>query len=83
MLYYVERGVEFTNQYGDIDESFYNSMEGMYLAAAGWIVKHSLQSAFRERCEEVVQNTRNIGWGFHDTLGDIFGEHFEQEGDHV
>ena len=27
MLFYVETGVEFTNDYGDIDEPFYNSME--------------------------------------------------------
>lgn len=30
MLYYVEKGVEFTNNYGDIDQSFYSSIESMY-----------------------------------------------------
>ncbi|MGM0460599.1 MAG: hypothetical protein ACQERO_14735 [Bacteroidota bacterium] len=28
-LYYVETGTEITNEYGDIDERFYNSMESM------------------------------------------------------
>lgn len=30
MLFYVEQGVEFTNEYGDINEQFYISMEDMY-----------------------------------------------------
>lgn len=30
MLYYVELGVEYTNSFGDIYESFYSSMETMY-----------------------------------------------------
>ena len=30
MLFYVEQGVKFTLAYGDIDEAFYASMEGMY-----------------------------------------------------
>ena len=34
-LFYVEQGVKFTNAYGDIDEPFYNSMEGMYEKAIG------------------------------------------------
>lgn len=30
MLHYVAQGVNFTDQYGDIDEPFYNSMEKMF-----------------------------------------------------
>ena len=30
MLFYVEQGVKFTLAYGDINEAFYSSMEGMY-----------------------------------------------------
>ena len=30
MLFYVEQGVKFTNEYGDIEEAFYNSMESMF-----------------------------------------------------
>lgn len=33
MLFYVETGVKFTNDFGDIDESFYSSMEKTYVAA--------------------------------------------------
>ena len=76
MLYYVEIGVRFTREYGDIDEPFYNSMEGMYEKVMNYIAENELQEAFKDRCRKVVVNTSNIGWGFHDTLSDIYEEHF-------
>src|SRR5215210_7150494 len=33
MLFYVETGVKFTNDYGDIDENFYSSLEKTYVQA--------------------------------------------------
>jgi hypothetical protein len=72
MLFYVEQGVKFTNSYGDIDESFYNSMESMYEKAVEWIIKYEMQSTFEERCQRIVKDTSGIGWGFHDTLSEIY-----------
>jgi hypothetical protein len=40
MLFYVEMGVRYTNQYGDINESFYTSMESMYENATKHISYH-------------------------------------------
>ena len=71
MLYYVEMGVEFTNTYGDIDEDFYNSVEGMYEAVVNDINKCQDSKIFRvysDRLKSVIDNTRGIGWGFHDGL---------------
>jgi len=34
---------------------------------------------FYDRFEDLVTSTRNIGWGFHDTLGDIFYEALPEE----
>lgn len=76
MLFYVETGVEFTLAYGSIDEPFYNSMEGMYEKAAQHIVRHGLQDRFEPRCSKIVDDTRDIGWGFPDALGEIYDEHF-------
>lgn len=76
MLYYVEMGVQFTNTYGDINVSFYSSMETMYEQAARLIVANELHDEFETRCKEIVDDTRNIGWGFHDALADSFAEHF-------
>ena len=76
MLYYVEAGVRFTNAYGDINERFYLSMERMYASALAHITKHGLEEEFKPRCARIVENTSHIGWGFHDTLSEIYGDHF-------
>lgn len=77
MLYYVEIGVEYTVEFGDIDETFYNSMERMYASAVKYIDEREMQYQFEERCRKIVDDTSDIGWGFHDNLGDIYAEYFE------
>jgi len=72
MLFYVEQGVKFTNAYGDIDEPFYISMEGMYEKAVANIVKQGLQDMFLRRCRRIVEETSGTGWGFYDALSDIY-----------
>lgn len=79
MLYYVEMGVEFTNDYGDISESFYMSMEGMFEQVVKFIVKEKLEKMFVDRCSDVVKDTNGIGWGFHDGLSEIFHEYISDE----
>ena len=79
MLHYVENGVEFTNEYGDIDEQFYSSIESMYETALKHITKFNLEDEFYTRCKEVVSDTSGIGWGFHDCLGDLFCRYIESK----
>jgi hypothetical protein len=81
MIYYVEMGVEYTNEYGDIDGAFYDSMVGMFEKAVEFIVKHELKGQFEERCSEIVADGSGIGWGFSDQLNDIYFENFEDESD--
>lgn len=76
MIFYVEQGVKCTNEYGDIDEPFYNSMESMFAAAVKHIVKYDLKDQFEEPCRRIVEQTSHCGWGFHDTLSDIYNEAF-------
>jgi hypothetical protein len=72
MIFYVEVGVRYTNEYGDIDEKFYFSMESMYEQALKFIVTNKLSNKFRNRCLEIVEDTANMGWGFHDQLSEIY-----------
>lgn len=77
MLYYVEMGVEFTNAYGDIDESFYNSIENMYqslVKSANKQKDSEIFNIFKYRLKAVVDDTRGIGWGFHDELSCMYNE---------
>jgi hypothetical protein len=78
MLFYVEQGVAFTNAYGDIDAPFYSSMESMFERALKLIKKESLQDQLLDRCQNIVNETRGIGWGFHDELSRLYHEYLER-----
>ncbi len=72
MVAYVEAGVSCTNEFGDIDEPFYNSMESMYETALKYVVKEHLFNEFGDRLFDIVDDTRDIGWGFHDQLSYLY-----------
>jgi hypothetical protein len=77
MITYVEQGVEFTDEYGDIDERFYNSMESMYSNVLSKIHKTGGYGLFllnRDRLKAIVDKTRDVGWGFGDALADMYYE---------
>lgn len=72
MLFYAETGVKFTNEFGDIDEPFYNSIASVYSNALTLMNKESILDKFADRAKQIVEDTSGIGWGFHDELGDIY-----------
>lgn len=81
MIYYVEQGVQCTLNYGDVDESFYNSLESVFVEVIELIVKTKnpdIIEEFRFRLEKIVSDTSGIGWGFHDYLSDVFYTKYPQ-----
>ena len=78
-VFYVEKGVQYTCSYGDISESFYNSMEGMYLKALEWMKELNLLEVYKDRMESICYATSGIGWGFHDQLCYTFDEFYDEE----
>ena len=76
MLFYVETGVKFTNDYGDIDEGFYSSLETTYLAALTLMKKENILDKFAYRAAKVVSDTSGIGWGFPDSLAEIHSDFY-------
>jgi hypothetical protein len=73
MLYYVEQGVDFTNAYGDISESFYSSMIKMYEQVCMECDRNKeLYEEFSGRLRHVVDAVDGIGWGFHEGLIDSY-----------
>ena len=76
MLFYVECGVEFANQYGDIDERLYNSMASVYGNACEFIHKNNLENMFQPRVLAIVNDASDLGWGFHDYLRDSYDQFF-------
>jgi len=76
MLYYTEMGIDFTNEFGDINESFYNSMENQFENSLKFMKQNDLLSIFKTRCNAAVTNTSHIGWFFHDTLKALYFEYY-------
>ncbi len=73
-LRFVEMGTDFTNTYGDIDESFYNTL----ISAFSHFVKtvnaedtDALYEEFETRINCVVAEASGIGWGYGDEMGSL------------
>ena len=67
MLYYVECGDQFTNEFGDINESFYASLcsvYGQFINQLNSNGSEALYLKFRERIYNLVLSSTNTGWGF-------------------
>ena len=76
MLYYVEQGVKFTKEYGDINESFYISIETVFEDSLKLMVEHKLVEGFRPRCDWIVKNAID-GWGFREGLESSYHVHLK------
>jgi Family of unknown function (DUF6155) len=81
MVYYVEIGVQFINDYGviDTDDAFYTSMMGMYQQALDFIYKQGLIDPFRGRLKAIISDTDNMRWGFHEELVDLYINYIDEE----
>ena len=63
MLTYVENGTEFTHEFGDINESFYNSLESVLTEMAQLLMREGteLYPRFRERIRRLATLADGIG----------------------
>ena len=76
MLFYVETGVNFTIDFGDIDENFYLSLERTFVQALTLARKENCLDKYDDRASKVVRDTKNIGWGFHEYLTEVYYEFY-------
>jgi hypothetical protein len=72
MLTYVENGTEFTHEFGDINESFYNSLESVLTEMAQLLMREGteLYPRSRERIRRLATLADGIGWGYGDAVRD-------------
>jgi len=71
-LYYVETCNAFTKEFGDISEQFYNSVISTFEDFCNILVKHPLlYEIFRERILNLVRKSRDIGWGYSDSIEEL------------
>lgn len=81
MMSYVENGVEFTNAFGSIDETFYNNIANMFGRVVKLITNNNLEQDFKERCEKAMENSQEIGWGFGIFMEDCYYSNFIEDED--
>ncbi|MCD8089704.1 MAG: DUF6155 family protein [Clostridiales bacterium] len=77
MLSFVEMGTEFTNNYGDMNESFYNSLLNTFGQFADYLNNEdddTLYMLFKDRIDKVVSESAYIGWGCGDEIETIYHE---------
>jgi len=71
-LYYVEVGTELTNDFGDMDEKFYSSLESMFGGFCKQIKEHPIYfERFKDRINELLSDCENIGWGYGYIISDL------------
>ena len=91
MLTYVESGTEFTNQFGDINESFYNSLESVLDEMVDLLKTPegaALYPRFQDRVSRLERMAGDIGWGYGDHVAEQIelleaevGKHWERWSD--
>lgn len=73
MLYYVECGNEFTNEFGDIDGAFYDSLCSVFNQFVDQLNSNGTEDLylnFKRRIENLVWSSSNIGWGYGDFISE-------------
>jgi len=79
LLYFVGQGAKFIDEYGDIKESFYDSMESAYQEACQLVISTGGEEAWEDRFEEVVKRTNDTGYGFGDSIREMFHNSFRKK----
>jgi hypothetical protein len=77
-VYAAECGNQFTCDFGDIDEPFYDSLIRMFESASKIVSTLDQESAkpFISRLGAIVTKASGIGWGYFDSIDGIFAEAF-------
>ena len=74
MVFYVENGEKIDNEYGDMYEAFYSSMEAMFDQIIKTLNNNpDLIPKFKEKLDSIIDKSCE-GWGHKDTLLDIYEE---------
>ena len=78
MLCLAENACEFTHDYGDMTEQYYNAAYNNFAAALKFIAKHNLLELFRLRAEKCVKWASPCGYGFADEIESEYDEYYQE-----
>lgn len=78
MILYVSTGTQFTLDYGDMYDEFYDSLISMFHSILKLLVKaeSKTQDKFVAELSDIANSVRGIGWGYYDDLSGLLNEYF-------
>jgi hypothetical protein len=81
MIFFVECGNNFTLEFGDIDEQFYDALNLMYRRAIQSVLNlpEEQRGGFQERLKRIMTSSSDMGWGYYDILSDDYYTAFPEE----
>lgn len=71
-LYFVQCGVDCMNQFGDMWEAFYTSMENTYQKALTKAEKAGMLGEVQPLAKNIFEEGQEMGWGFSDYIGEVY-----------
>ncbi|MDD1631191.1 MAG: hypothetical protein LUP91_03160 [Methylococcaceae bacterium] len=78
MVHYLDKGNQFTLDYGDMYDEFYNSLVSMLESILKLLVKAdaSTQDNYIPELQHIIHSARSMGWGYYDQMLDLFAAYF-------
>ncbi len=74
MVSYMEWATEFTFDYGDMWEQYYDSVEGNFDRTVKHVVENRLWKKYDIRLQQCVKWSNGNGYGFADAIADMYEE---------
>lgn len=72
MISYMEWAIQFTNDYGDMWEQYYASVENNFEKTIKQIVVNGLWDKYDSRLRQCVKRSSGQGYGFSDTIAALY-----------
>ena len=72
MVSYMEWATQFTYDYGDMWEQYYDSVESNFEKTIKFIVTNGLWEKYSQRLQQCVEWSAGCGYGFADAIADLY-----------
>jgi hypothetical protein len=79
LIFRVNTMLNFTEEYGDMDEPFYNSMESSFNEACKIVKLEKLETEYLAVLQDIISRSSGIGWGLNEGMRYIIYQYFDQE----
>lgn len=71
-----ETACQFTYEFGDMWEQYYDSAATNFNTALNYMQKNGLLATFKVRCEKCMKYASQCGWGFEDEITDLYNQYY-------